>query len=102
MGEQPAPVWGQRSCPKLLGSPSGHRCKASSLMSCIGGKAPSVCLARLFSHASELRNERSQCYLWTPEAPQKILFTLGSGVGEVGALVLTVLPEGVKLHRQAA
>lgn len=53
MGEQPAPVWGQWSCPELLGSPSGHGCKASSLMSCIGGKEPSVCLARLFSHASE-------------------------------------------------
>lgn len=102
MGEQSAPVWGQRSCPELLGSLSGHRCKASSLMSCNGGKAPLVFLARLFSHASELRDERSQCYLWTPEAPREVLFTLGSGVGEVGALVLTVLPEGVKLPHQAA
>lgn len=33
---------------------------------------------------------------------REVLFTLGSGVGEVGALVLTVLPEGVKLPHQAA
>lgn len=33
---------------------------------------------------------------------REVLFTLGSGVGEVGPLILTVLPEGVKLHRQAA